>query len=735
MIQPPTKENTNLIPKITFEDIGGATRAKELVLMMTSWCVTNSEKVSNWGLTSPSGAILYGPPGTGKTLLAKAAANSCHCRFYSIAIPDLLRCEVGESEKRLTRVFECARADSPSIVFIDEIQALFGRRNERRADSNRLVVHLIAQLDLNAKHGAVFCLAATNALEAVDPALLQPGRFEEIIEISYPSKEDRKSVFGIAMKEIKHENNVEDNLEMLADMTDGFTASDITGVCQKAAITALMNGKEMVCFDDVRNEIQNTPLIQFRVRVSQLIKITGANQPLGPYMLSFMPTSNGISFTLQNSGGPALVSFLIKPSFSFSLDENNNWNITNQNKQWKLEFINEKERIKAEAVLGFLLSFKNQNSISTFDVKLNNEDEKIQINDKVEMNCYGFSFSDFPYIDKLSINRESFSSYITPQNLGNSLSNGICGMTHGSTRIIYVPEQLYDSDKLLPNPDGPIVFHITLVHVKYNRSSSGDSPKSAKPVKPPVEDPKPIIENDNKQEKIDKLKKVGALPSAMAVPNKPANNEKPKDPEPPHVTIETPKPTPTPATSSSTSASASQSNQDLSRRISSLEQTIDSIFNKVNVNRTVNSNEVIKEITNYSARLQKQQAELDSLHKQLQEQKAKQSGNNVAKQQQDKAKQFLDTVTRKKTQIDAELKDSEFELRLLEKSAVENSDKVKAKAKDYVKMLMNAVFDGMNETFDENKKYSGDEVSKQLFNLLRKHSFEVMDEIDSNSFF
>lgn len=259
MEQRKSKEvNERKIPNITFDDIGGAKRAKELVLLMVSWCVTNKDKLDKWGLNVPSGAILFGPPGTGKTLLAKAVANACNSTFYSIAIPDLLTCEVGESEKRLTRIFEAARADAPSIIFIDEIQALFGKRNNQRNDSNRLIAQLISQLDANSKHGLVFCLAATNALEAVDKALLQPGRFEEIIEISFPSEEDRIEIIKIGIRNIKHSSDVDEKIETIAKMTESFTASDITGICQKAGISALMNGKDKFDFEDIKNEIQQS---------------------------------------------------------------------------------------------------------------------------------------------------------------------------------------------------------------------------------------------------------------------------------------------------------------------------------------------------------------------------------------------------------------------------------------------------------------------------------------------
>ena len=280
MEQPPSPKDQKLegVPNVTFSDIGGAARAKDLVLMMASWCVVNAEKVKSWGLKAPSGAMLFGPPGTGKTLLAKAAANACNCKFFSIAIPDLLRCEVGESEKRLTTIFERARADFPSIIFIDEIQALFGRRYERRVDSNRLVVQLIAQLDLNSKHGSVFCLAATNALEAVDPALLQPGRFEEIIEIGMPTNEERLEILDVALKSLKHSISDVSQKEKLSQMMNDMTASDIVGICQKSGISALMSGKDHIDFEDIQKEIEGD--IFMRARSNQTFTFPQFSQNL-----------------------------------------------------------------------------------------------------------------------------------------------------------------------------------------------------------------------------------------------------------------------------------------------------------------------------------------------------------------------------------------------------------------------------------------------------------------------
>ena len=263
----PAVQNDSISSSVSFSDIGGAKLAKDLIRLMASWCVTNAAKVLEWGLIAPSGALLYGPPGTGKTLLAKAAATECGCHFLSIAIPDLLRCLVGESEKRLVNFFEKARASSPSIIFIDEVQALFGRRGEGKNDSNRLVVTLLNQLDLCAKHGQVFSLAATNAINAVDPALLQPGRFEEVIEVGLPDDASRAEIIKIALKQINKENQFKNDIEKLVKMTANLSASDIVGLCQRAGLKALMHERE-ITLKDIKDET-----------IGETIKST-ANKPI-----------------------------------------------------------------------------------------------------------------------------------------------------------------------------------------------------------------------------------------------------------------------------------------------------------------------------------------------------------------------------------------------------------------------------------------------------------------------
>lgn len=256
MEQPPSDKSYINVENISFENIGGLDVAKQSINLFASWCINNYTRINEWNIRPPSGAILFGPPGTGKTLLAKAAANECKCHFFSITIPDLLRCEVGESEKQLTRIFEEARANAPSMIFIDEIQALFGERADMKGDNNRLVVHLLAQLEIPSKRGPLFCLAATNSLKSVDKALLQPGRFEELINISFPNKSDREEIFRVSLQKIRHSDDINQNLSFLSTRTDGLSASDINGICQKAAILSLINDRDYVTLEDLNSSIK-----------------------------------------------------------------------------------------------------------------------------------------------------------------------------------------------------------------------------------------------------------------------------------------------------------------------------------------------------------------------------------------------------------------------------------------------------------------------------------------------
>lgn len=185
------------VPSVSWDDIGGLDRVKQSLMEMVVWPLEKPHVFRRMGISPPLGMMLHGPPGTGKTILAKATANACGCNFLNLSASDVMKAEMGESEKAITRVFDTARALSPCLIFIDEFQALFGNRTTAGQTTARMISQLLMELDAlkavsddcqlhdaelgsksagKAAAGRIFVLAATNALSAIDPAFLQPGR-------------------------------------------------------------------------------------------------------------------------------------------------------------------------------------------------------------------------------------------------------------------------------------------------------------------------------------------------------------------------------------------------------------------------------------------------------------------------------------------------------------------------------------------------------------------------------
>ncbi|MCD6348294.1 MAG: CDC48 family AAA ATPase [Candidatus Korarchaeota archaeon] len=226
------------IPRVTYEDIGGLKDAIQKIREMVELPLRHPELFQKLGIEPPKGVLLYGPPGCGKTLLAKAVANESNAHFISISGPEIMSKYYGESEKRLREIFEEAEKNAPSIIFIDEIDAIAPKREEVTGEvERRVVAQLLALMDGLKGRGEVIVIGATNRPNAIDPALRRPGRFDREIEIGVPDKEGRKEILQIHTRGMPLAEDVD--LDKLAEITYGFVGADLAALAKEAAMRAL----------------------------------------------------------------------------------------------------------------------------------------------------------------------------------------------------------------------------------------------------------------------------------------------------------------------------------------------------------------------------------------------------------------------------------------------------------------------------------------------------------------
>lgn len=224
-------------PTTTFEDVGGLETPKATLREAVQWPLTYHALFETTQTEPPSGVLLYGPPGTGKTLLARALAGESDVNFIHVAGPELVDKYVGESEKALRELFERARQTAPTIVFFDEIDALAGRRGESHEVTERVVSQLLTELDGLTDNPNLMVLGATNRREALDPALLRPGRLESHVEIPLPDKDARRAIFDVHSDGKPYADDVD--LDALADDTDGWSGAELEALVRQASMLAI----------------------------------------------------------------------------------------------------------------------------------------------------------------------------------------------------------------------------------------------------------------------------------------------------------------------------------------------------------------------------------------------------------------------------------------------------------------------------------------------------------------
>lgn len=223
---------------IHYEDIGGLGRELQLVREMIELPLRQPELFERLGIEPPKGVLLYGPPGTGKTLIARAVASEVDAHFITLSGPEIMSKYYGESEGKLREVFEEAQENSPTIIFIDEIDSIAPKREDTKGEvERRVVAQLLSLMDGLKSRGQVIVIAATNLPDEIDPALRRGGRFDREIEIGIPDKKGRLEVLQIHSRGVPLAEDVE--LSHFADITHGFVGADLSLLVKEAAMHAL----------------------------------------------------------------------------------------------------------------------------------------------------------------------------------------------------------------------------------------------------------------------------------------------------------------------------------------------------------------------------------------------------------------------------------------------------------------------------------------------------------------
>ncbi|MBZ3934918.1 proteasome-activating nucleotidase [Methanimicrococcus blatticola] len=245
-------------PNISYDQVGGLSDVIQEVIETVELPLTQPELFEKIGIEPPSGVLLYGSPGTGKTLIAKAVATQANATFIRMSGSDLVQKFVGEGARLVKDIFAMARSKAPTILFIDEIDAVGGTRTfdgtSGSAEVNRTMLQLLAEMDGFDGRGDVKIMAATNRKDLLDPALLRPGRFDRAIEVPMPEEQARLEILQIHTRKMNLGQDVD--LEKLAKETAGFSGADLNAVAREAGIFVLRRRGDTITMQDLKDAVK-----------------------------------------------------------------------------------------------------------------------------------------------------------------------------------------------------------------------------------------------------------------------------------------------------------------------------------------------------------------------------------------------------------------------------------------------------------------------------------------------
>ncbi|MFW9988936.1 MAG: CDC48 family AAA ATPase [Candidatus Odinarchaeota archaeon] len=261
--------------KVTYEDIGGLEDTIQKIREIIELPIRHPELFKKIGIEPPKGVLLYGPPGTGKTLLAKAVASETDAHFISISGPEIMSKFFGQSEENLRNIFEEAKSNAPSIIFLDELDSIAPKRDEGKNQvESRIVAQLLSLMDGLKGRGEVIVIGATNKVNTIDIALRRPGRFDREIEIGVPDSNGRYEILLIHTRGMPLDNDV--SLRIIASKTHGFVGADIKSLCKESAILAI---REIIPKIDLDKPIPEEILNQLDIKMRHFIEALNSIEP------------------------------------------------------------------------------------------------------------------------------------------------------------------------------------------------------------------------------------------------------------------------------------------------------------------------------------------------------------------------------------------------------------------------------------------------------------------------
>ena len=244
-------------PTISYTDIGGLQEQIQEIKETVELPLLRPELFIKVGIEPPKGVLLYGPPGTGKTLLAKAVAHETNSTFIRLIGSELVRKYIGEGARLVRELFKMATEKAPSIIFIDELDAIGAKRSDASTSGDREVqrtlMQLVAEMDgFNPRNNVRF-IGATNRLDIIDPAMLRPGRFDRLIEVILPDFDSRQSIFSIHTRSMNVHEDVA--VKDLASLTEGASGADIKSICTEAGMFTIRENRDQVLKTDFEQAI------------------------------------------------------------------------------------------------------------------------------------------------------------------------------------------------------------------------------------------------------------------------------------------------------------------------------------------------------------------------------------------------------------------------------------------------------------------------------------------------